>query len=165
MNSLSPANTIARARSGICFDHLAGAARELGVSEQALREAVGGRPPNVRRAARVDVRDAPSGFRAFDRETALSLYVFSSYTYTLETIIQAGKRDLAVGHVPIGTNAKTRESRLFGSIAETRENHASSVSFHLDPWSEGVSDGEGPATVVGSALGPGLDSNRVAKVP
>jgi len=70
----------------------------------------------VRRASRVDVGDAPSGFRAFDRETALSLYVFSSYTYTLETLIQAGRQGIPIETVPVGVNPPTRPSRLIRSM-------------------------------------------------
>ncbi len=72
----------------------------------------------VRRASDTDVPDATSGFRAYTREAALRLNVVSSFTYTLETIIQAGRSDLRVGHVPIRTNPKTRESRLFRSIPQ-----------------------------------------------
>ena len=70
----------------------------------------------VRRASGVDVGDAPSGFRAFDRETALSLYVFSSYTYTLETLIQAGRQGIPIETVPVGVNPPTRPSRLIRSM-------------------------------------------------
>lgn len=71
----------------------------------------------VRRASRVDIGDAPSGFRAFDRETALSLYVFSSYTYTLETLIQAGRQGIPIETVPVGVNPPTRPSRLIRSMS------------------------------------------------
>ena len=70
----------------------------------------------VRRASQTTVPDTTSGFRAYNREAALALQVVSNYTYTLETIIQAGKMLIAVDHVPIETNAKTRESRLFPSM-------------------------------------------------
>ena len=60
--------------------------------------------------------DTTSGFRAYNREAALSMQVVSKFTYTLETIIQAGKMTVAVDHVPIRTNGKTRESRLFPSM-------------------------------------------------
>jgi hypothetical protein len=63
------------------------------------------------------VPDTTSGFRAYNREAALALQVVSKFTYTLETIIQAGKMLVAVDHVPIRTNPKTRESRLFPSTA------------------------------------------------
>src|SRR3954468_3979459 len=66
----------------------------------------------VRRASETDVPDTTSGFRAYNREAALQLTVVSRYTYTLESVIQAGKMLVAVDHVPIGTNAKTRDSRL-----------------------------------------------------
>ena len=70
----------------------------------------------VRRASQTTVPDTTSGFRAYNREAALAMQVVSNYTYTLETIIQAGKMLIAVDHVPIKTNAKTRESRLFPSM-------------------------------------------------
>src|ERR671923_243912 len=70
----------------------------------------------VRQASQTSVPDTTSGFRAYNREAALALQVVSKFTYTLETIIQAGKMTVAVDHVPIRTNAKTRESRLFPSM-------------------------------------------------
>ena len=60
--------------------------------------------------------DATSGFRAYSREAALRITVLSNFTYTLETLIQANRKNLSVSYVPIGTNPKTRESRLFTSI-------------------------------------------------
>jgi glycosyltransferase involved in cell wall biosynthesis len=71
----------------------------------------------VRKASRTEVVDAPSGFRAISRDTALRLNVFSAYTYTLETIIQAGLSNLRVMSVPIRTNADLRPSRLVKSIS------------------------------------------------
>jgi glycosyltransferase involved in cell wall biosynthesis len=70
----------------------------------------------VRQASDTEVPDTTSGFRAYNREAALQMQVVSKFTYTLETIIQAGKLLVAVDHVPIHTNPKTRESRLFPSI-------------------------------------------------
>ncbi len=70
----------------------------------------------VRRASGTTVPDTTSGFRAYNREAALQVQVVSKYTYTLETIIQAGKMLIAVDHTPIGTNPQTRESRLFPSM-------------------------------------------------
>ena len=72
----------------------------------------------VRQASDTSVPDTTSGFRAYHREAALRLHVVSRFTYTVETLIQAGKSDLAVAHVPILTNRKTRESRLFTSLAQ-----------------------------------------------
>ncbi len=69
----------------------------------------------VRQASETEVPDATSGFRAYNREAALGLVVVSRFTYTLESLIQAGKSLTAVGHTKVRTNAKTRESRLFGS--------------------------------------------------
>ena len=71
----------------------------------------------VRVASRTSVGDAPSGFRAMTRETAMRLNVFNPYTYTLETIIQAGLSNLRVLSVPIRTNADLRPSRLVKSIS------------------------------------------------
>jgi hypothetical protein len=72
----------------------------------------------VRRASGTSVPDTTSGFRAYNREAAISMNVVSKYTYTLETIIQAGKMLVAIDHVPIRTNETRRESRLFGSMSE-----------------------------------------------
>jgi glycosyltransferase involved in cell wall biosynthesis len=71
----------------------------------------------VRTASKTQVADAPSGFRAISRETAMRLNVFNAYTYTLETIIQAGLSNLRVLSVPIRTNADLRPSRLVKSIS------------------------------------------------
>jgi glycosyltransferase involved in cell wall biosynthesis len=70
----------------------------------------------VRRASETGIADTTSGFRAYNREAALQVQVVSKFTYTLETIIQAGKMTVAIDHVPIRTNPKTRESRLFPSM-------------------------------------------------
>ncbi len=70
----------------------------------------------VRQASSTEVPDTTSGFRAYNREAALQMQVVSKFTYTLETIIQAGKLLVALDHVPVRTNPKTRESRLFPSI-------------------------------------------------
>jgi len=71
----------------------------------------------VRVASKTDVADAPSGFRALSREAAMRLNVFNAYTYTLETIIQAGLSNLSVVSVPIHTNPDLRPSRLVKSIS------------------------------------------------
>jgi glycosyltransferase involved in cell wall biosynthesis len=76
----------------------------------------------VRKLAGVWVPDAVSGFRAFDRNAAIRLNIVSSFSYTIETVIQAGKRQLAVTSVPVSTNPKTRESRLFKSIPSFIQN-------------------------------------------
>ncbi len=69
----------------------------------------------VRQLSNTTIPDTTSGFRAMNREAALRLNVISRFTYTLETVIQAGKKNLAVTHVPVQTNEKLRESRLFGN--------------------------------------------------
>jgi glycosyltransferase involved in cell wall biosynthesis len=71
----------------------------------------------VRWASGTGVPDTTSGFRAYNREAALQLQVVSNYTYTLESLIQAGKMLVAVEHVPISSNPKLRESRLMDSTA------------------------------------------------
>src|SRR5439155_25438743 len=68
----------------------------------------------VRRASGTDVPDTTSGFRAYNREAALQVMVVSKYTYTLESIIQAGKMLVAVDHTPIHARKVERPSRLFG---------------------------------------------------
>ena len=70
----------------------------------------------VRKASRTDIPDAPSGFRAYSRHTAMRMNVINEYTYTLETIVQAGRQKMAVTSVPIRTNAELRPSRLFNSM-------------------------------------------------
>ena len=70
----------------------------------------------VRAASRTEIPDAPSGFRAMSREAALRLNVFNEYTYTLETIIQAGQKGIAITSVPIRTNGFLRPSRLMKSM-------------------------------------------------
>ena len=69
----------------------------------------------VRRVSGTRITDATSGFRAYNREAALQLLVVDNFTYTLESLIQAGKMLVAVDEVAIGTNPQTRESRLFDS--------------------------------------------------
>jgi glycosyltransferase involved in cell wall biosynthesis len=71
----------------------------------------------VRQASDTDIPDATSGFRAYNRDAALGLTVVSKFTYTLESLIQAGKSLVAVEHVGVATNDKTRESRLFKSMS------------------------------------------------
>ena len=70
----------------------------------------------VRQASNTDVPDAPSGFRAMSREAAMHINVINDYTYTLETIVQAGRDKIAVTSVPVHTNPELRPSRLFRGI-------------------------------------------------
>ena len=80
----------------------------------------------VRAASSTDVPDTTSGFRAYNREAAIQMLVVNKFTYTLETIIQAGKLLVATDHVAIRTNPATRESRLFPSMwAYVRRNAVS----------------------------------------
>lgn len=72
----------------------------------------------VRMASGTEIEDAPSGFRAIHRDAAIQLYVFDRYTYTLETIIQAGRLGIPIISVPVGVNDPTRESRLMRSAAQ-----------------------------------------------
>lgn len=70
----------------------------------------------VRKASKTNIPDAPSGFRAFSREAAMHFNVVNEYTYTLETIVQAGRNKMAITSVPIRTNPELRKSRLFSSM-------------------------------------------------
>jgi glycosyltransferase involved in cell wall biosynthesis len=81
----------------------------------------------VRRASATSVPDTTSGFRAYNREAALQMLVVSTFTYTLETIIQAGRLLVAIDHVPVRTNPATRESRLFPSMSAYVRRNAVSI--------------------------------------
>jgi glycosyltransferase involved in cell wall biosynthesis len=70
----------------------------------------------VRKVSKTDIRDAPSGFRAMSRDAAMQLHVFNEYSYTLETIIQAGLKGMAIISVPVRTNDPLRPSRLVSSL-------------------------------------------------
>jgi glycosyltransferase involved in cell wall biosynthesis len=70
----------------------------------------------VRQVSNTSVPDTTSGFRAYTREAALRMTIVSEFSYTLESIIQAGKKRMAIAHVEVATNPRTRESRLFDSI-------------------------------------------------
>lgn len=70
----------------------------------------------VRQVSNTTVPDTTSGFRAYTREAALRMTIVSEFSYTLESIIQAGKKRMAIAHVPVATNPRTRESRLFDSV-------------------------------------------------
>ncbi len=70
----------------------------------------------VRKASNTNIPDAPSGFRAMSRECAMQINVYNNYTYTLETIIQAGQKNIAITSVPIRTNEDLRPSKLLSSI-------------------------------------------------
>ena len=72
----------------------------------------------VRLASGTNIPDAPSGFRAISASAARNLNIFSNYTYTLEMIIQAGQKGIAVTWVPVRTNPKLRSSRLMGSMTQ-----------------------------------------------
>jgi len=70
----------------------------------------------VRQLSGTDIPDVVSGFRAISRDAALKLNIISPYSYTIEMVIQAGKKNMAIAHVPVAINPKTRDSRLFKSI-------------------------------------------------
>ena len=81
----------------------------------------------VRLASRTDIPDAPSGFRAISRNAAMQLHVFNEYTYTLETIIQAGQKSMAITSVPVRTNHDSRPSRLFKNIPTYVQRQVSTI--------------------------------------
>jgi glycosyltransferase involved in cell wall biosynthesis len=82
----------------------------------------------VRLASRTDIPDAPSGFRAISRNAAMQLHVFNEYTYTLETIIQAGQKSMAITSVPVRTNPYSRPSRLFKNIPTYLHRQVSTIA-------------------------------------
>jgi glycosyltransferase involved in cell wall biosynthesis len=104
----------------------------------------------VRQASSTHVPDTTSGFRAYNREAALQVQAVSRFTYTLETIIQAGKLLVAVEHVPIRTNPKTRESRLFPSTAAYVRRNALSI-FRIYSQYQPLKVFWGGALVMGTA--------------
>lgn len=81
----------------------------------------------VRRVSGVKIPDAVSGFRAISRDAAFQLNIVSPFSYTTEMIIQAGKKYMKVASVPVETNPKTRESRLFSSIPRFIERQVSTI--------------------------------------
>lgn len=72
----------------------------------------------LRQISKTTVRDAPSGFRAFSRETCMRIFLYSKFSYCMETLIQAGNNGLRITSVDIRVNPKTRDSRLFKSIPQ-----------------------------------------------
>ncbi|MGI8902755.1 MAG: glycosyltransferase family 2 protein [Solirubrobacteraceae bacterium] len=104
----------------------------------------------VRQASSTEIPDTTSGFRAYNREAALQMQAVSKFTYTLETIIQAGKLLVAVDHVPVRTNAKTRESRLFPSTSAYVRRNALSI-FRIYSQYEPLRVFWGGALVMGAA--------------
>ena len=104
----------------------------------------------VRHASSTEIPDTTSGFRAYNREAALQVQAVSKFTYTLETIIQAGKLLVAVDHVPIRTNTKTRESRLFPSTGAYVRRNALSI-FRIYSQYEPLKVFWGGAMVMGVA--------------
>jgi glycosyltransferase involved in cell wall biosynthesis len=81
----------------------------------------------VRQVSGTKVPDTTSGFRAYTREAALHMTIVTEFSYTLESIIQAGKKRMAIAHVPVSTNPRTRESRLFDSVASYIKHSAATI--------------------------------------
>jgi glycosyltransferase involved in cell wall biosynthesis len=104
----------------------------------------------VRQASSTDLPDTTSGFRAYNREAALQMQAVSKFTYTLETIIQAGKLLVAVEHVPVRTNPRTRDSRLFPSTAAYVRRNALSI-FRIYSQYQPLKVFWGGAVVMGTA--------------
>ena len=94
-------------------DRQTGQVQEFGWIKRVLQRAG---TSTVRRISGISVGDATSGFRAYSRSAALSLVITTPYTYTLESLVQAGHARLALANVPVRRNASVRPSRLFGSM-------------------------------------------------
>lgn len=90
-----------------------------------LLQRVGSRVVNI--AAGTDLPDAASGFRAYSRQSLLELNTITTFSYCMETIIQAGNKRLAIASIPVETNRKTRESRLFKSTWEHVRKSAAAI--------------------------------------
>lgn len=91
-----------------------------------IMQAVGTKILNA--AAGTDIADAPSGFRAYSREALMELNIITRFSYTMETVIQAGNKGLAITSIPVRTNPKTRESRLFKSSWEHVRKSGSAIA-------------------------------------
>ena len=113
----------------------------------------------VRQASSTSVPDTTSGFRAYNRDAAIQMMVVSRFTYTLETIIQAGKLLVAVDHVPVRTNPKTRESRLFPSMGAYVRRNAISI-FRIYAQYEPLRVFWSLALVIGAGGRGGVDPLR-----
>jgi glycosyltransferase involved in cell wall biosynthesis len=81
----------------------------------------------VRQVSNTRVPDTTSGFRAYTRDAALRMTIVSEFSYTLESIIQAGKKRMAIAHVPVATNPRTRPSRLFDNLWSYLKNSGSTI--------------------------------------
>jgi glycosyltransferase involved in cell wall biosynthesis len=81
----------------------------------------------VRQVSNTQVPDTTSGFRAYTRDAALRMTIVSEFSYTLESIIQAGKYRMAIAHVDVSTNPRTRSSRLFGSVRSYIQRSAATI--------------------------------------
>ena len=81
----------------------------------------------VRQVSNTEVPDTTSGFRAYTRDAALRMTIVSEFSYTLESIIQAGKKKMAVAHVEVGTNDVTRPSRLFSTVFDYIKQSAATI--------------------------------------
>ena len=93
----------------------------------------------VRQVSNTSVPDTTSGFRAYTREAALRMTIVSEFSYTLESIIQAGKKRMSIAHVPVATNPRTRESRLFYSVfSYVKRSSATIVRIYACRAAEGL---------------------------
>jgi glycosyltransferase involved in cell wall biosynthesis len=81
----------------------------------------------VRQVSNTQVPDTTSGFRAYTRDAALRMTIVTEFSYTLESIIQAGKKKMAVAHVEVGTNGVTRPSRLFSTVFDYIKQSAATI--------------------------------------
>ena len=105
----------------------------------------------VRVASNTEVPDAPSGFRAMSRACALRLNVLSEYTYTIETIIQAGRANMAIENVDIRVNGDLRPSRLVKSIASYVQRSVPVAGSSAITRPKGVDRNNVPSTINGVA--------------
>ena len=82
----------------------------------------------VRQVSNTQVPDTTSGFRAYTRDAALRMTIVSDFTYTIESIIQAGRKRMAIAHVPVSTNPRTRDSRLFDNVFSYVKQSAATIA-------------------------------------
>ena len=108
----------------------------------------------MRRLSGTEISDTTSGFRAYNREAALGLVVVDNFTYTLESLIQAGKMLVAVDQVEVGTNPQTRESRLFDSTGAYVRRNGLVDPAHLRPLRAAAGLRHAPASSSASSPSP-----------
>jgi glycosyltransferase involved in cell wall biosynthesis len=108
----------------VVADRQTGKVKEFSVFKKIMQR-FGSRVVNL--ASGTDIPDAPSGFRAYSRTAAMNINIITDFSYCMETIISAGRKRIAITHIPVKTNPKTRESRLFKNVFQHMAKSGSAI--------------------------------------